>query len=72
MYVLPDFGFQTHISLFFLRSDTDFGLMYTRSTRILPSDTNVVTLLRSDPDFSLMYMRSARSLYSNTHFVVPQ
>ena len=43
-----------------MRSDTDFGLMYTHSERILLSDTDVVTSLRSNTDFSHTYTRSDR------------
>ncbi len=59
----------THFAILF-RFETDFGLMYTRSARILLPDTNVVTLLRSDTDFSPMYARFARILLSNKHFNV--
>ena len=43
-----------------LRFDSDFGLMYARSARFLPSDTHYAVFLRSDTDFGLMYGRCSR------------
>ena len=53
-----------------LRSDTDFGVMYTRSARILFWDTQFTIMLRFDTDFGAMYTRSARILLSDTHFAI--
>ena len=54
----------------FLRSDTDLGLMYTRSARRLLSGMLFAVLLRFDTAFGLMYTRSARFLPSDTHYAV--
>ena len=37
-----------------LRSEKDFGVMYTGSARILFSDAHLVIMLRSDTDFGVM------------------
>ena len=49
-----------------LRSDTDRGLMYTCSARILLSDAHFAIMLRSDTSFGVTYTRSARILLSDT------
>ena len=61
LYVHPSFRIllpDTYSVFCFLRSDTDFCIMYTRSGRFLPSDTYFVVFLRSDTDFCLIYTRS--------------
>ena len=44
--------------------------MYTRSARILLSDTYFAVFLRSDTDVGLMCVRSARILLPETYFAV--
>jgi hypothetical protein len=44
--------------------------MYTRSVRLLLSDTRFGILLRSDTDRGPMYIRFARILLSDTHFAI--
>ena len=53
----------THFAIL-LRSDTDVGLMHTRSVRNLLSDKKMVLC------FVVTYTRSARILLSDTHFAI--
>ena len=55
----------THLAIL-LRSDTDFGVMYTCSARILLPDTQFAIMFCPNTGFGLTYTCSARILLSET------